>query len=89
MVQKETIVIQKEPDNVCNRHIVPPGYGGCIIFKTKCAMEKVEQRALELFPVKYVTNEDDCLLPISDANLELREAYIRGWKDALAGRKDV
>ena len=52
-------------------------------------MEKVEQRALELFPVKYVTNEDDCLLPISDANLELRAAYIRGWKDALAGRKDV
>lgn len=53
-------------------------------------MKKVEQRALELFPVKYVAGNDDCLLPFTDANKEARGAYIQGWKDAsLAMNKEI
>lgn len=45
-------------------------------------IEKIEERALELYPVKYASDDEDCLLPYSDENREAREAYIKGWRDA-------
>ena len=46
-------------------------------------VKKVEERALRLFPVEYVNDGEDVLVPFTDANFEKREAYIKGWKDAL------
>lgn len=47
-------------------------------------IKKVEERAYRLYPVKYVSSDEDLLVPFTDINQEPRAAYIKGWKDAAA-----